>query len=271
MDSSNLVRDSKIARDLITVLRRRKRPLPLATAARLTMRMEHVKVERLRHIFANLLRNDPRIEVDDEHLRLRVDPRETAPLRDIDVVIVDTETTGGGWARGHRLIELAAVRLRGGRIVERYATLINPHRSIPPSIARLTGIDNGMVRRAPRFTEVAGEFLKFLGDAVIVAHNAPFDRAFLNAEFQRAYQRSLLTPFVCTVQMGRRFLPGLPSYRLDVVTAHLNILVCNRHRAMGDAEATAELFTYLCERMDEHGIADLASARAFRPVLAART
>jgi DNA polymerase-3 subunit epsilon len=263
-EHSNLVRDSKVARDLITLLRRRNRPLPLARAARETMRIEGLGDDRLREIFRNLLGRDPRFEVTEAGLRLAEDPRERRPLGELDFTVVDTETTGGSSAYGDRLTEVAAVRVRDGRVAGRFSTLVNPRRPIPPEITRLTGITDAMVAGAPGFEAVAAPLLDFIGDSVLVAHNAPFDRAFLDAELARHFGRRLLSPFVCTVQLSRRVVPGLSSYRLDAVASHFGVRIVDRHRALGDAEATTEVFCRLLDRLARHEVADLHAARRFR-------
>jgi DNA polymerase-3 subunit epsilon len=218
----------------------------------------------LREIFGNLLGHDPRFEVTAEGVRLAEDPRERLPLGELEFTVVDTETTGGSTTHGHRLTEVAAVRVRDGRVTGRFSSLVNPERPIPPAITRLTGITNAMVAEAPMFDAVAGPLLDFLGDSVIVAHNAPFDRAFLDAELRRAYGRRLLSPFVCTVQLARRIVPGLPSYRLDALAGHFGVRIVDRHRALGDAVATGEVFCRLLERLASHDVVDLRSARRFR-------
>jgi DNA polymerase-3 subunit epsilon len=263
-DHSNLVRDSKVARDLITLLGRGNRPVPLDRAAWATMRITGVSEDRLRHIFTNVLAHDPRFEVTDRGICLAEDPRERLPLAELDFAVVDTETTGGSTSHGHRLTEVAAVRVREGRIVDRFASLVNPERPIPREITRLTGITDAMVARAPTFERIAPALLEFLGTSVIVAHNAPFDRAFLDAELRRAYGRRLASPFVCTVQLSRRVVPGLKSYRLDALAGHFGVLIANRHRALGDAEATGEVFCRLLDRLQHHDVADLRAARRFR-------
>src|SRR6185369_7912441 len=95
-------------------------------------------------------------------------------------------------------------------------------------------------------------------------HNAPFDRAFLDAELRRAYGRRLLSPFLCTVQLSRRVVPGLRSYRLDAIASHFGVDIYDRHRALGDAEATGHVFCQLLERLELHEVVDLRSARTFR-------
>jgi DNA polymerase-3 subunit epsilon len=228
------------------------------------MRIRGVDDARLREMFANMLAHDPRFDVALEGVRLAEDPRERLPLGELEFAVVDTETTGGSSSHGHRLTEVAVVRVRGGRVTGRFSTLLNPERPIPPMITRLTGITDAMVGSAPRFEAVAGPLLDFLGDSVLVAHNAPFDRAFLDAELRRAFNRRLLSPFVCTVQLARRVVPGLASYRLDTVASHFGVRIADRHRALGDAEATGEIFCRLLERLADHEVADLRAARRFR-------
>ena len=111
---SNLVRDSRIARDLITLLGGDSRAVPLARAAREIMRIEGLGEERLRYIFGQLLAADPRFELCDDGVRLREDARERLPLATLEFAVLDTETTGGSPVRGHRVIEVAAVRVRNG-------------------------------------------------------------------------------------------------------------------------------------------------------------
>jgi DNA polymerase-3 subunit epsilon len=156
---------------------------------------------------------------------------------------------------------VAVVRVRGGQPRERFSTLVDPARPIPPAITRLTGISRASVEGAPTFEQAAPALLEFIGDAVVVAHNAPFDRAFLQAELRRAYNRSLVTPFLCTVRLARRLVPGLPSYRLDVLAAAFDLLIRDRHRALGDAEATAEILCRLLARLGPCSLRDLRVRR----------
>jgi DNA polymerase-3 subunit epsilon len=244
---------------------RARRDVPLERAAWETLRIKGVRGERLRAMFVALLAADPRFEVMPECIRFAEDPRETRPLRELTFTVVDTETTGTGVAHGHRLTEVAAVRVDRGRIVDRFESLLNPRRPIPPYITQLTGITDRMVAGAPDFETVAPELLDFIGDSVLVAHNAPFDRAFLDGEFARAFNRRLLTPFVCTVQLSRRVVPGLESYRLDSVAQHFGVSIDNRHRALGDAEATGKIFCRMLATLIECNVANLKEARAFRP------
>lgn len=156
--------------------------------------------------------------------------------------IVDIETTGGGGDA--RITEIAVFRHDGARIVDFFHSLINPETYIPPFITRLTGIDNAMVQDAPTFYEVQDAVRAMTRDAWFVAHNAKFDYGFLKREFgalDEYFQRDLL----CTVQLSRKIFPGLKSYSLGNLCESLEIIIENRHRAHGDAEATVRLFEKL--------------------------
>jgi DNA polymerase III subunit epsilon len=173
-----------------------------------------------------------------------------AAIRSLQYAIVDVETTGGSCGSGHRVTEIAAVRVRGdGAVVDEFRTLVNPERPIPPYITALTNISWDMVRDAPRFSEIAPQVGRVLAGAVFVAHNASFDWRFVGAEFDRAGGSLTGTP-LCTVRLARKLVPELRSRSLDSLTYFFNIPVEGRHRAWGDAVATAELFRRLLERLD---------------------
>jgi DNA polymerase III subunit epsilon len=176
-------------------------------------------------------------------------------IRTLEYAVVDVETTGGSWGGGHRVTEIAALRLRGdGVLIDEYRTLVNPQRPIPSFITRLTRITAEMVSDAPLFSEVAGEVARVLRGAVFVAHNAPFDWRFVGAEFGRAGVTLTGVP-LCTVRLARKLVPELSSRSLDSLTCFFNIPVESRHRAYGDAEATAALFRHLLGRLDTQEIA----------------
>ncbi|HSJ26272.1 MAG TPA: 3'-5' exonuclease [Longimicrobiales bacterium] len=176
---------------------------------------------------------------------------EACAIRGLEYAIVDVETTGGSWSRGHRVTEIAAQRLRGdGTVVDECRSLVNPDRPIPPFITALTNITWDMVRDAPRFAEVAPEVSRVLEGAVFVAHNAAFDWRFVSAELERAGV-PLSGTSLCTVRLARRVVPELTSRSLDSLTYFFNIAVEQRHRAWGDVVATAEVFRRLMDRLDD--------------------
>lgn len=177
------------------------------------------------------------------------------PLHQQPFVVVDLETTGGS-AIYDRVIEVAALRVQGGRVLDRFETLVNPGVSVPPFITRLTGISTAMVSGRPRLEAALPALGAFIGSAPVVAHNAAFDHAFLSAAFRRA-----AIPWeaekVCTLRLARRLIPGLHSYKLDSLCAHLGLAYVQRHRAGPDADATVALLTCLLERAAERGVEGL--------------
>ena len=173
-------------------------------------------------------------------------PRREA-LGDVSYVVVDTETTGMRAWHGDRVTEIAAVVVRNGVICERFETLVNPERPIPRMITALTHIDASMVRNAPVFADVCDELLRVLEGHVFVAHNVEFDWRFLSAELVRARGRRLVGRKLCTVRLARRVLPYLRSRRLDSLARYYDIHIVDRHRAGGDAHATAHVLLRLLD------------------------
>jgi DNA polymerase-3 subunit epsilon len=185
----------------------------------------------------------------------RIDRGPPIPLRDLEYVVVDTETTGGAMGRGDRVTEIAMVRVNArGEVLHEYATLVNPGRSIPPAISALTHITTAMVRRAPPFDEIAGDVRDLLRDRVFVAHNASFDWFFINDELVRTTGRPLLGRRLCTVRLSRKVVPEVRSRSLDSLSYFFNVHNEARHRAFGDARATAVIFRKLMERVRDREI-----------------
>jgi len=160
--------------------------------------------------------------------------------------IVDIETTGG-YADNHRITEVAIYHHDGIQITDHFHTLVNPGRRIPQFITGLTGITNEMVQEAPIFEDIAEEIYGWLKDRIFVAHNAHFDYSFLKKEFQDA-GIPFSTRKLCTVRLGRKIIPGLDSYSLGRLAESLGIPITDRHRAFGDAEATARIFDLFLRR-----------------------
>lgn len=163
--------------------------------------------------------------------------------------IVDTETTGSR-AGEDRLIEVGAVRMIGGEVVDEFQQLIDPGRAVPRRITRLTGISTAMVYGQPTVPEVMPQFREFLGDAIMVAHNLPFDLRFLDLGMDEAGLPPIHNPALDTLRLARRLLSALPSKGLSRLTEHFGIEVHGRHRALGDADATAELLSILLDRLE---------------------
>ena len=156
--------------------------------------------------------------------------------------IVDIETTGG-YASANGITEIAVYVHDGERVVKHFETLINPQQNIPRYITALTGIDNAMVANAPSFEEIAGPLFELLNDTIFIAHNVNFDYSFVKHHLKAA-GLELTAKKLCTVRLGRKVFPGLPSYSLGNLCRSLELPIENRHRAGGDAKATVKLFEH---------------------------
>lgn len=173
-----------------------------------------------------------------------------------DYCVVDTETTGG-MADVNRVIDVAAFHVRDGIIMGKFQTLLNPGRPIPPWITQLTGINDDMVKDAPRFDQVAPALRSFLDRGVFVAHNVNFDYRFVQCEYGRLGE-TWERPKLCTVRMARKLFPELPSRSLGNLCEHLLIDITDRHRAAGDAEATIYVLKHMLKRFTaEHNLETL--------------
>lgn len=193
-----------------------------------------------RHQLARLLAlNNAGFNARIEKLQWIVDPNRL-------YVVLDVETTGGK-AGTDRVIEIGAVKVQAGEVLETFSTLLNPGRTIPSFISRLTGISNAMVADAPTFTDIATKLADFLQGAVFVAHNAKFDYGFIRAEFARC-DITFDMPQLCTVVNMRRYYPGLASYSLGKLCEEFDIKLNNHHRALADATATVELLKLINAR-----------------------
>ena len=176
-------------------------------------------------------------------------------------VVFDLETTGIG-AKNNEIIEIGAVKVVDQTIVDRYSVFVDPQRPIPYKIEQLTGINDSMVKGAKLITEILPEFLAFCEGCVMVAHNASFDMGFIH---QKAKDQGLQADFtvVDTVSMSRALLPHLGKHTLDHVAKELGVSLENHHRAVEDAEATAEIFLRLCKRLEEKQITTLTQLNEF--------
>jgi DNA polymerase III subunit epsilon len=188
-------------------------------------------------------------------------------LATLSYAVVDVETTGGSPWLGHRVTEIAAVVVRDGQIAETFDTLVNPERTIPAFITRLTHITPAMVSAQPLFRDVCPRLLDLLGGHVFVGHNAAFDHRFVQAEVERAGRALPSGRTLCTVRLARRLLPHLRRRSLDHVAHHYGVTLGDRHRAMGDARATAHC---LIRMLDEVGALGLDTWADIQHLLGAR-
>lgn len=185
------------------------------------------------------------------------------PLVDVTFVVVDLETTGGG--AEDTITEIGAVKVRGGEVIGEFQTLVNPHRHIPPLIAVLTGITDSLVASAPALPQVLPSFLEFLGDAVLVAHNARFDVGFLKracAERETPWPNPVVLD---TVVLARHILlrDEVPNVKLATLSRYFRSTVDPDHRALTDARATVDVLHGLMERVGNLGVTTLEDLQSF--------
>lgn len=174
-------------------------------------------------------------------------------LRRVSFAVVDVETTGAMAYGGDRITEVAVVVVRDGVATKTFDTLINPERPIPPAITSITNITSPMVRTAPLFADVCDQLLGALEGHVFVAHNARFDWRFLAMEIERATRLPMMGRRLCTVRLARKLLPTLRRRNLDALSLHYGIVNTARHRAGGDAVATADAFIRLLDAASDRG------------------
>lgn len=219
----------------------------------------------------DLLGGDRRVQVDQMGVwspAAAPPPRTDRLLAEIEFAVVDVETTGGSPARGDRIVEFASVRMRNGRITGGFETLVNPGLSIPRWITGLTGIDNELVEPAPRFGEIADRVREELSGRVFVAHNVGFDWRFVSEELRMSSSEVLTGERLCTMKLARRAAPGLRRRGLDSLARYYGVEIDGRHRAGGDARATATILARMLDEASRGGIetwSDLESWLAGRP------
>ena len=175
------------------------------------------------------------------------------------LAFIDFETTGLSPEGGDRVIEVGIAVLEQGRIVKRYQSFINPQKRIPYEVVSLTGISDAMVRTAPNASEVMSEVLEFIGAAPLVAHNASFDKRFMDSELRRM-NRQCANDFICSLRVARRVYPAAPNHKLATLVRLTGVQPAEQyHRALGDAEMTAGLWTRMISDIEEqHGVASVS-------------
>lgn len=164
----------------------------------------------------------------------------------MEYTVIDIESTGGAF-KEEGIIEIALLRYDGNKLVDRFHSLVNPERPIQPFVSKLTGITSSMLSSAPKFYQIAKRIIEISDQAVLVAHNTQFDYRILRLEFERlgyVFERETL----CTVELSQKLLPEVQSYKLGKLTKELGIPLSDRHRALGDAEATLELLKILLQK-----------------------
>lgn len=210
-----------------------------------------------------IVASDLRLSGDGRDVVLTEEDHDEKDINAVSYVVFDLETTGTK-APPSRVMEIGAYKVFEGKIEGEFKTLVHPEMDIPAFVSNLTGIRNDMVRQAPKFQEVLPGLLSFIGDSVLVAHNAMFDLAFLNHEIGLVYSDAMIgNPWLCTVQLARRILPDADNHKLKTLADYYSVELINHHRAGDDAYATARIFIKLMESLTASGIIRLGSAMKF--------
>ncbi len=167
--------------------------------------------------------------------------------------VIDIETTGLN-RNQDKITEIGALKIRDNRIVDKFEMLINPQIKIPAEITQITGITDKLVRDKPTISEVLPKFLDFVEDDILIAHNAIFDMGFLNANSFKYFNKSLENKNLCTLNLAKKIVPTIPSYRLSSLCNYFDIKNECAHRAMGDVYATTKLFFKFQAIMHNNGL-----------------
>ncbi|MBO5409413.1 MAG: PolC-type DNA polymerase III [Clostridia bacterium] len=180
---------------------------------------------------------------------------EDAPLN-TEFVVFDLETTGLA-PQTERITEIGAVKIKDGKVIDRFSEFVNPKKNLTPEISNLTGITDAMLAGKPDETDVIPRFMEFVGNAVLVAHNASFDMSFLDAACERLgiYQDR---KYLDTLDLARRIFPDLKNHKLDTLAKETHVVLEGHHRAVNDAEALFGIFLVLLEKVSEQGISSLS-------------
>ncbi len=177
------------------------------------------------------------------------------------IVVLDFETTGLNTQKD-RMIEIGAVKLENGEIKGSYATLVNPGYALNPVITEITGITDAMLQGQPSPSEATAQLLEFIGDSVVAAHNASFDNGILQAELARM-GKTLQTPVLDTLALARCLYPEMKSYRLKALCKHLSVSLVNAHRAVHDANATAQCLSIMLNTLQDKQVCNLVEINEY--------
>ena len=260
----NLISDSLLISETIQLLQNFGGRASVVKVVDYVMKISAPAPDLAKLLVSDLVESDPRLFLNEDTLELIETNVESRAFAETEFVVFDLETTGAK-APPCRVTEIGAYRVKNGKIAEEFQTLVNPETPIPSFITSLTGISDRMVKTAPKFREVAADFLDFIGDSVLVAHNAHFDMRFLNHEIDRIYKNyRVANPSLCTVRLSRRLNSNVENHRLKTLADYYSVALVNHHRAGDDAHATAHIFINLLEQLHTHGVRDLATVKKLK-------
>lgn len=257
----NLISESVLIADTVKLLRSFGGTVSAVSVVDFVLKIRRPTPELARSLVADLVERDPRLRLVDDKVELIEEADDLRELAETEFVVFDLETTGAK-APPCRVTEIGAYRVKGGEVLDRFHSLVDPEMPIPPFITQLTGISDEMVAHAPKFAEIVDDWLSFIGDSVLVAHNSGFDMRFLNHEIDRIFpDHRIANPCLCTVQLSRKLVSETQNHKLKTMADFYSIDLRDHHRASADAYATAHIFINLLTRLYEKGVRDMASVR----------
>ena len=252
---------------LVELVEERRGPVVAEEAARRLFALRQAPVALARSLLAEVVETDARLAWNGDSVALARPLGVDLLLEDATYVVVDLETTGLR-PGSSQICEIGAVKIVGFEIVDEFETLVDPGTPLGATITAITGLTDGQLRGAPRAPEAVQRFMRFAGDAVLVAHNARFDLSFLDRETERLTGSRLAAPVVDTVALARRVLAGrVPRASLAQLSYFFGTSVQPCHRALPDAQATAEVLLALIGLAQERGartVAELVALSATR-------
>ncbi len=241
------INDSVLAHSIFNLLTQKGEPVTATEIAEQVLPIHNLTPELTHQIIEVILKQDSRFhQLDQDVWTLSQHPVAHQNILELTYVVLDVEIIGS--ARFPHIIEIAAFRLTGLKIIADYHTFVNPGRTIIPKILKqLTGeigtvIDSEILKHAPTITEVLPSFFQFIGRDILVAHNAAFDLRMINRELKRVGQQKLVNPTVDTLKLSRKLLPGIDSQKLPSLAYYFGISLEEHHLAKDDAFALARIF-----------------------------
>jgi|SRR6185369_376679 len=262
----NLISQSLLISDTIDLLRSFGGSASAVNIVDLVMKISKPEPKLARLLVSDLVERDPRLQLHDDIVELLDDRFSSRSIAETAFVVFDLETTGAKSPPYCSVTEVGAYKVKGGAIIDEFVTLVDPEMPIPAFITALTGISDDMVSTAPKLSRVIPAFLDFIGDAVLVAHNAHFDMQFLNHGIGLIYEDyRLLNPCLCTVHLCRKLLPHIDNHKLKTVAEYYSVSLENHHRAGPDAKATAQIFLNLLNELEMGGFRDIAAIKSLGP------
>jgi len=254
--NDNLLIKSVLVQKAIQILKKNPDGVPSKELAKYLFRMENITDSLGQKLLKALFEEDTRFrQVDGQWFFERPQFCLNVPLAETTFVVLDVEIIGRG--KSSKIVELAAFKVRGGAVRDEFYSLVNPGRPLSPGWYEPSRFAREALEQAPSASVVLQEFADFVGNAVLVAHNARFDSRVLALEWSRLSHFRLAAPVIDTLALFRKWLPGLDAYNLPQVAAYFGVDLPQHHRARSDAFALSRIFNRLLQRLENQGIQTL--------------